>query len=206
MIVGTAGFTALLAIHRLIKNGQEPKQGPIVVTGASGGVGQFAVKLLHLKGFDVIAVTSKKDHHERLKELGAHSIMHPSELPDAKKALGSARWAGAIDNLGGDTLQSLIAHCDLWGNIASIGLASSHKLNTTVMPFILRGVSLLGASSNNCPTALRKKIWAEFAELSSQLQLKSFISAEVDFENLLDTAENMLAAKTSGRIIVKIKV
>src|SRR5687767_8838159 len=155
MALGTAGFTTGLAIHRLEQNGQKPELGPIVVTGASGGVGSIAVDLMAKLGYEVVAVSGKPEADAHLKSLGASRILRRQEIDLGKRPLETAHWGGAIDNLGGEILTWLTRTVDNWGNIVSIGLAASHKLETTVMPFILRGVSLLGVNSSSMPRDVR---------------------------------------------------
>lgn len=205
MILGTAGFTAALAVERMLVNGQTPRLGKVVVTGASGGVGQFAIRWLALQGFDVLAVSGKPGTYERLKEIGATQVIDPKELPSTQAPLGSVQWGGGIDNVGGQALQSLLTHCQLWGNVASIGLASSAKLESTVMPFILRGVSLLGISSNNTPRNLREKIWQDFGKNAAAMDLESFVTAEIGLSEVVAHSEQMLARKTAGRTLVNLE-
>ncbi|HEY1491933.1 MAG TPA: acryloyl-CoA reductase, partial [Steroidobacteraceae bacterium] len=155
MAIGTAGFTAAFAIDRMEQNGQAPQGGPIVVTGASGGVGSIAIDMLSARGYRIIAVSGKAAAAPYLRELGAHEVLARQELDLGSRALETARFGGAIDNLGGEVLTWLTRSVDFWGNIASIGLAAGAELNTTVMPFILRGVSLLGINSSATPRARR---------------------------------------------------
>ena len=148
MSMGTAGFTAALAIHRMEHNGQTPIKGPIVVTGATGGVGSIAIDMLAGRGYEVIAVTSKPESVDYLKSLGASRVLLRKEIDLGKRPLENACFGGAIDNVGGDILTWLTRTVDTWGNIASIGLAESAELHTTVIPFIIRGVNLLGINSS----------------------------------------------------------
>ncbi len=153
MQLGTAGFTAALAIHRMEQNGQAPGNGPVLVTGATGGVGSLAVNMLAGRGYEVVALTGKPDAADYLREIGIARVLLRQELEFGSRPLEKALWAGAVDNLGGETLAWLTRTVDFWGNIASIGLASGPELHTTVMPFILRGVNLLGIKSRrpaNC--------------------------------------------------------
>src|SRR5690606_27894224 len=147
MAIGTAGFTAALAVHRMEHNGQRPDTGPVVVTGATGGVGSLAVNMLAGRGYEGVAVTGKADHVPYLRKLGAASVLLRQEIDYGRRPLERIQWAGAIDNVGGEMLTWLTRTTGWWGNIASIGLAGSHELHTTVMPFILRGVNLLGINS-----------------------------------------------------------
>ncbi|MDH3552119.1 MAG: acryloyl-CoA reductase, partial [Gammaproteobacteria bacterium] len=147
MQIGTAGYTAALAIHRMEQNGQLPENGPVVVTGATGGVGSIAIDMLDGRGYEVVAVTGKATEQDYLKSIGARRILLRDQLDLGKRPMEKAEWAGAIDNLGGDYLTWLTRTTDYGGNIASIGLASSAALTTTVLPFILRAVCLLGINS-----------------------------------------------------------
>lgn len=204
MILGTAGFTAGLALNRLELNGVSPDRGPVVVTGASGGVGSLATWLLSQKGYEVIAVSGKPAEHEWLKKMGAAEVKTIEELKLGSRPLEQSRYQAAIDNLGGNTLSSLSRHIDLWGAIACIGLAESGELNTTVMPLILRGVSFLGISSANCPMPLRVEVWKMWSEMNLSALESLMHVHEVGLEQILDVAGEMLARKTTGRHLVKI--
>ncbi|WP_223669501.1 YhdH/YhfP family quinone oxidoreductase [Kangiella shandongensis] len=202
MIIGTAGFTAALAIHRMEVNGQTPDQGPIVVTGASGGVGSFAVNLLSKKGYDTVAITSQSSMHDYLKDLGATEVKNLSELELSDKPLAKGVYGGLIDNIGGETLSRLMANIDLWGNIACIGLAQSPKLQATVLPLILRGVSLLGVSSTNCPMPLREQLWYEFGKKSPLPDFDKILSKEIALKDVSPYFEELIDNKHRGRLIV----
>jgi NADPH2:quinone reductase len=167
MQIGTAGYTAALAIHRMEQNGQAPDQGPVVVTGATGGVGSIAIDMLAGRGYEVAAVTGKSSEEEYLRRIGAQQILLRDEIDFGKRPMEKAQWAGAIDNLGGDYLVWLTRTMKYGGNIASIGLAASHELNTTVMPFILRAVCLLGINSVETPRDLRRAVWQRRPEASA---------------------------------------
>lgn len=205
MVYGTAGFTAALSVHRLLVNDQDPSKGPIVVSGASGGVGSLAITLLSKLGFEVIAVSGKEEGHARLKALGAHKVMSPEQLSLGSRPLEDVRFGGAIDNVGGTLLEGILRHTQLWGNIASVGLAAGSDFSATVMPFILRGVSLLGISSNNCPMPLRRQIWGKLASEWRPPELERFVSGELRLEDLNEASQAMLARKTSGRHLVRLK-
>ncbi len=200
MMIGTAGFTAALAIFRMEQMDQSPQKGSVVVTGASGGVGSFAIGLLKSRGYKVIALSGKKQLHSWLRQLGADDIKEDLEL--GSRPLESAKYGGAIDNVGGEVLAKLSAHIGLYGNIACVGLASGAELKTTVMPLILRGVSLLGISSNNCPWSLREKIWHSLAEQPPDFD--KILTQTISLEDILTQSENMLARKTHGRILVQL--
>jgi len=204
MIYGTAGFTAAICLHRMVANGQNPDKGPIVVTGASGGVGSFAVMMMAKKGYEVHAISGKKDSHDYLKTLGAHKVLSLEELELGGRSLEKGRFGGAIDNLGGDCLGRLIPHIKLWGNVASVGLVLGHELNATVMPFILRGVSLLGISSANCPMDLRIKLWEMIAKELKPSGLSDIVYKRVKLSELQGAFEGILGRKVTGRILVEL--
>ncbi|MRX27380.1 YhdH/YhfP family quinone oxidoreductase [Kangiella sp. HZ709] len=202
MIIGTAGFTAALAIYRMQQNGQTPDKGPIVVTGASGGVGSFAVNLLSKMGYETIALTSRQSMRDYLQGLGAGQITELDKLDLSDKPLAKAVYGGAIDNIGGETLSKIIAHTNLWGNVASIGLADSPKLNAMVFPFILRGVSLLGISSTNCPMDLRTKIWQQFGNELPLPDFEKIVSEEIKLADVSPYFDQLIDKKHHGRLIV----
>ena len=204
MIIGTAGFTAALAIQRLQDNHQTPVQGPVLVTGASGGVGSFAVHLLHQSGYTVIAMTRKTRQHGYLRALGASEIIAPDEVKTDAGSLHRGRWGAAIDNLGGDTLGWLTKTVKPWGSIVSIGMISGTDLQTTTMPFILRGVSVLGVSSSACPQLLRKRIWARLGNELLPNKLDQMCSAEITLEQLPQAFDNLLKGNIFGRQIVRL--
>ncbi|HNP65221.1 MAG TPA: acryloyl-CoA reductase, partial [Woeseiaceae bacterium] len=160
MQLGTAGYTAALAIHRMEQNGQRPEGGPIVVTGATGGVGSIAIDMLSGRGYEVVAVTGKANEEAYLRQIGAQRILVRDKIDLGKRPMEKALWGGAIDNLGGKYLTWLTRTIDYGGNIASIGLAANMALNTTVLPFILRAVCLLGINSVDTPSDLRRAVWA----------------------------------------------
>ncbi|GAA4350074.1 YhdH/YhfP family quinone oxidoreductase [Kangiella taiwanensis] len=202
MIIGTAGFTAALAIHRMEVNGQTPDKGPIVVTGASGGVGSFAINLLSKKGYETIAITSQSTMHDYLKDLGATDIKTLSDLELSDKPLAKGIYGGLIDSIGGETLSKLMANVDLWGNIACIGLAQSPKLQATVIPLILRGVSLLGVSSTNCPMDLRETLWNQFGNESPLPDFEKILSKEIALKDVSPYFDELIDNKHRGRLLV----
>jgi len=204
MALGTAGFTAALAIHRMERNGQNPASGPIVVTGATGGVGSIAIDMLSASGYRVVAVTGKATAAEYLKELGATEVLLRSELNLGSRPLETARFAGAIDNLGGEVLTWLTRTVDFWGNIASIGLTAGADLKTTVMPFILRGVSLLGINSAATPREWRLEVWQRIATDLRPAHLKRIVTRTIDFEELPAAFPAYLEGKVTGRTVVRI--
>jgi len=205
MALGTAGFTAALALHRMEINGQNPQLGPVVVTGATGGVGCFAINIFDGEGYDVVAVSGKQAQHDFLEHLGAKEVLDRESLKAGRHALERGRWGGAIDNVGGDMLAGITRTVKPWGNIASIGLAGGHELKTTVMPFILRGVSLLGINSSGCPYAIRQELWQRLATDLHPRNLDEIVSQTITLEQLPETFEQMLEGKTHGRIVVQIQ-
>jgi NADPH2:quinone reductase len=204
MAIGTAGFTAALAVQRMQDNGQVPDLGAIVVTGATGGVGSLAIDMFSHQGYSVTALTSKAAQIEYLKSLGATQVLLASELEMGTRPLEAAQWGGAIDNLGGDVLAWLTRTVKPWGNIASIGLASSIQLNTTVMPFILRAVSLLGINSTDVPPTLRQKVWQRLASDLRPQHFDKIITREVSLDEVPDVVGAYVSNQITGRAIVKI--
>jgi NADPH2:quinone reductase len=202
MVLGTAGFTAALALHRFEENQQDPGSGPLVVTGAGGGVGNIAVDMFSNRGYRVTAVTSKKELSDRLQRLGAESILLHDEITMGTRPLENALWGSAVDTLGGPILGWLTRTVKEWGNIACIGNAGGPDLNTTVMPFILRGVNLLGISSANCPHALRLEIWKRLGSDLKPRHLDLIHTQTVPMENLMQACEAMMARQTQGRTVV----
>ena len=204
MQLGTAGYTAGLAIHRMEQNGQMPDLGPVVVTGATGGVGSIAVDMLAGRGYDVVAVTGKAAEEDYLRKIGATRILLRDDIDFGKRPLEKAEWAGAIDNLGGDYLTWLTRTMQYGGNIASIGLAASHELNTTVMPFILRAVCLLGINSVETPRDLRRAVWQRIgADLKPQ-HLDTIGHKTIAFDDLPDAFQAYIDGTVTGRVVVEI--
>lgn len=198
--IGTAGFTAALSIHKMEQNGQKQAMGDVLVTGASGGVGSMAVHLLSELGYRCVAATRKQESHDYLSALGASKVIDMLEPPQAP--LAKQRWGAVLDNLGGNTLVRALSETCAGGNVVSVGLAQSDKIAMTVMPFIIRGVSLLGVSSANCPVALRKKIWHRYAPVWKPQQLARMVSDEIGLEDLPRCFEHVLNGKVSGRVLV----
>lgn len=204
MALGTAGFTAGLAVERMEHDGLKPANGPVIVNGATGGVGSIAVDILAASGYHVVALTGKEAEAAYLKTLGAAEIMFRSSLDLAKvKPLDKATWAGAVDNLGGDVLSWMASTMQVGGTLASIGLAASHTFNTTVMPFILRGVSLLGIDSVNAPMPIREKVWKRLATDLKPRHLDSIVTT-VKFDELPAVFDKVMKAQIRGRTVVKI--
>jgi acrylyl-CoA reductase (NADPH) len=204
MALGTAGFTAALAIHRMEHNGQTPARGPVVVTGATGGVGSVAIDMLATRGYEVIAVTGKTGSAAYLKLLGASQVILRSELALGSRPLEAARYGGVIDNVGGDLLAGLARHVDFSGNIASIGLAGGSDLKTTVLPFILRGVNLLGINSSATPRVLRLAVWQRIATDLKPRHLAQIAHRTISFDALPTAFQAYLDGKVTGRTVVKI--
>jgi NADPH2:quinone reductase len=203
MTLGTAGFTAGLAVVRLERIGLAPGQGPIAVTGATGGVGSIAIAALARLGYEVTAITGKDDAHHYLRSLGAREIVSRTSLAMGTRPLETARWAGAIDAVGGDLLAWLTRTTNYWGGIASTGLTGGIELRTTVMPFILRGVSLIGIDSAMCPMSIRSEVWRRLAADMKPEDLDA-IAHEITLDGLPAAFETLLAAKARGRFVVKV--
>ncbi len=204
MAIGTAGFTAALAVTRMQDNGQVPERGPILVTGATGGVGSMAIDLLAGQGYDVHALTSKPQQEAYLTALGATAIVNANDLEYGKSPLEKAQWGGAVDSLGGDVLSWLTRTTEPWGNIVSIGLAAGPSCNTTVLPFILRGIALLGVTSANCLPALRKRAWQRLATDLKPRHIEQIVTRDIAFSELPDAFQGYLDGAVTGRTIVKI--
>jgi acrylyl-CoA reductase (NADPH) len=203
MALGTAGFTAALAVERMEHDGLKPANGPVIVTGATGGVGSIAIDILAGAGYSVVALTGKGGEIDYLKRLGAKEVMLRASLDLSKiKPLDKATWAGAVDTLGGDVLAWLASTMQTGGVVASIGLAASYALNTTVMPFILRNVSLLGVDSVNTPMVLRQKVWRRLASDLKPRHLTDMCNT-VTLEQLPAVFEKILKAQARGRTVVK---
>ena len=203
MAIGTAGFTAALAVHRLETNGQRPELGPMVVTGATGGVGAIAIDLLAGRGYDVVALTGKTDEAAFLQGLGAAEILDRRDVELVTKPLGRGLWGGAVDNLGGDILGWLTRTVRPWGNIASIGLAAGAGLSTTVMPFILRSVSLIGVNME-VDSRLRHRIWERLATDLRPRHLERIATREVTLRELPSCFDGYMAGTITGRTVVRI--
>ena len=204
MKIGTAGFTAALAIHRMEQNGQAPANGPVVVTGATGGVGSLAINMLAGRGYEVVAVSGKPEADDYLREIGAARILRRQEINLGSKPMEKAMWAGAVDNVGGELLTWLTRTTDQWGNIASIGLAGSAELKTTVMPFILRGVNLLGINSVLTPREVRLAVWERIAGDLRPAKLDRICGKVVPFAELPAQFDDYVKGRVIGRAVVKI--
>jgi NADPH2:quinone reductase len=204
MKIGTAGFTAALAIHQMERNGQAPHNGPVVVTGASGGVGSIAINMLAGRGYEVVAVSGKPEADDYLRELGAARVLRRQEIDPGARPMEKALWAGAVDNVGGDLLAWLTRTVDQWGNIASVGLAGGPELKTTVLPFILRGVNLLGINSVLTPRATRLAVWGRIAGDLRPAQLDRICTKVAPFADLPTYFDDYLQGRVTGRTVVKI--
>ncbi len=204
MQIGTAGYTAALAIHRMEQNDQLPEAGPIVVTGATGGVGSVAIDMLDARGYEVFALTGKADKSDYLRSIGAREILLRGDIDYGKRPMEKAQYGGAIDNLGGDALAWLTRTVKYGGNIASIGLAASPALNTTVLPFILRAVCLLGINSVDTPRSLRLQVWKRIGGDLQPRHLDIIATRTIEFEELPDAFQAYIDGEVTGRLLVKI--
>lgn len=203
MILGTAGFTAALALFRMLDNRQTPSLGPLCVTGATGGVGSLAVDIFSRAGFQVHAVTGKPAHADYLRSIGASEVLGRDTLATTRP-LESARFGGGLDNVGGAMLASLLAQTAHDGNVASAGLAATHALDTTVMPFIIRGVSLLGIASAGTPRDIRQSVWDQLASTWKPAHLDRICTREATLHELPDVFATMLAGGSLGRTLVRL--
>jgi acrylyl-CoA reductase (NADPH) len=204
MTLGTAGFTAALGVTLMQHNGLTPASGPVAVTGATGGVGSVAIEILAKQGYHVVAITGKPEEAAYLKDIGAAEVLLRQSLDLANiRPLGKATWAGVVDNLGGDILASLLSMMKIGGTAAAVGLAADYKLNTTVMPFILRGVRLLGVDSANCDMALRQSIWNKLAVEWRPDRVHDLVRT-IDFDELPTHFDPFLKGLVRGRTVVRV--
>jgi len=203
MAIGTAGYTAMLSVLALERHGLTPKQGPVVVTGAAGGVGSVAIAVLSKLGYAVIASTGRMSEAPYLKALGAAEVIDRNELSGPAKPLARERWAGGIDSVGSTTLANLLSMTKYGGAIAACGLAAGMDLPTSVAPFILRGVCLLGIDSVMCPIEQRKIAWSRLASDLDRAKLAE-ITHEIGLDGVIDAGARILAGQVRGRIVVKI--
>ncbi|MCF7220232.1 YhdH/YhfP family quinone oxidoreductase [Marilutibacter chinensis] len=201
MILGTAGFTAALALLRMTENRQTPELGPLAVTGASGGVGSLALDIFSRAGYEVHAISGKADQAGYLKSIGASEVLGRDALA-TKRPMESARFGGGLDNVGGSMLASLLAQTAPYGNVASAGLAASHALDTTVMPFIIRGVSLLGVASAGTARDIRQTVWQHLASDWKPRHLDRICTREVGLDGLPEVFRTMLGGGSFGRTLV----
>jgi acrylyl-CoA reductase (NADPH) len=203
MAIGTAGYTAMLSVLALEKHGLKPADGPVVVTGAAGGVGSVAIAVLSKLGYHIIASTGRTSEADYLKGLGAAEIIDRAELSGPAKPLAKERWAAGIDSVGSTTLANLLSMTKYRGAIAACGLAGGMDLPSSVAPFILRGVCLLGIDSVMCPIELRRQAWARLAQDLDSSKLAE-ITQEIDLDGVIDAGARVLAGQVRGRIVVKI--
>ena len=200
MAIGTAGYTAMLCVMALERHGVTPERGPVVVTGANGGVGSVAIAVLGGLGHHVIASTGRTSEEGFLKDLGASEIIDRAELSEAGRPLGKERWAGGVDAVGSQTLANVLAQTQYGGAVAACGLAQGMDLPATVMPFILRGVSLLGIDSVMAPRAVREEAWSRLASDLDMGKLDA-LTTRIGFEDLVPTAEKIVDGKVRGRVV-----
>ena len=203
MAIGTAGYTAMLSVMALERAGLKPDRGPVLVTGAAGGVGSVAVAILAKLGFSVVASTGRPQEAEYLKSLGASEILDRAELSAPGKPLGKERWAGAVDSVGSTTLANVLAMTRYGGAVAACGLAGGMDLPTSVAPFILRGVSLLGIDSVMCPIGRRREAWKRLETDLDRTKLAA-MTTQIGLPDVIGTAPKILAGGVRGRIVVKI--
>lgn len=203
MILGTAGFTAALALYRMLDNRQTPAQGPLAVTGATGGVGSLALDIFSRAGFEVHAISGKPEQADYLRSIGAREVLGRDAL-QTERPMESARFGGGLDNVGGPMLASLLAQTAPYGNVATAGLAATHELATTVMPFIIRGVSLLGVASAGTARSIRDEIWQRLGSDWKPAHLDRICTREVGLAELPQVFPGMLAGGSVGRTLVVI--
>lgn len=205
MIYGTAGFTAALSVFRLVENDLSPEKGKVLVTGATGGVGSIAVSILSKLGYNVTASTGKQSEHDYLYNLGAKEVISREEVSgDNIRALDKQLWAGAVDPVGGKTLASILSKMSYNGSVAVSGLTGGGDVPTTVFPFILRGINLLGIDSVYCPMERRKDVWNRMASIYKPAGLEKAINKEVTIFELQDYLSSILKGEVRGRTIVKL--
>ncbi|GEK34028.1 acrylyl-CoA reductase family protein [Kurthia sibirica] len=205
MTIGTAGFTAALSVMRLEENGLTLHKGKVLVTGATGGVGSFAVSILSKLGYDVEASSGKEQEHAYLTQLGAKTIISREAVYDGKiRALGQQNWVAAVDSVGGEPLAALLSQITYGGSVASSGLTAGTNLPTSVFPFILRGVNLLGIDSVFCPMEKRRQVWQRLATNFKPTNLQDFILEEISLQQLPEKLPMLLKGQARGRMLVKL--
>ena len=203
MQIGTAGFTSAIAIEKMLLNKQSPNDGPIVISGATGGVGSLSINILNKLGYKVIAITRKKKSTAYLKNIGASEIIK-FDSKSNNKPLNSKIFAGAIDNVGGRILDWIIKSTSDNGNIVSVGMAQSEKLETTVIPLIIRGVNVLGVTSTNFPNKKRYYIWKKLSNIYKPTKLNKINSSIIELKDVIKISRKIINGKSTGRIIIKI--
>ena len=204
MMLGTAGFTAALSLYRMEACGQTPSAGPVVVTGATGGLGSIAINLLTRAGYEAHAISGKLESFDWLESLGARQCILRQDLHWGQNPLETARWGGCIDAVGGDMLAGIMRVIHPYGNVACCGMAGGHGLHATVFPMILRGVSLLGISSANCPYEIRRVLWDRLANEWKPPALADIAAVEVGLDGMGPVFESLLAGGTRGRTVVRV--
>ncbi|MFB6365713.1 acryloyl-CoA reductase [Paenibacillus elgii] len=206
MILGTSGLTAALSVHRMEENGLRPENGPVLVTGATGGVGSHAVSMLAASGYEVTASTGKAQEHDYLRELGAGSILLREELyPETVKPLTKEQWVGAVDPVGGAALPHILSAIRRGGSVALSGLTGGAEFTAAVFPFILRGVNLLGIDSAYCPLPLRQRLWERMASDLKPPQLEAMVHVETTLDELPSALQHILQSGVRGKVVVKLK-
>lgn len=203
MAVGTGGLTAMLCVLRIEAAGVTPEDGPVLVTGATGGVGSFAVSTLARLGYEVHAATGKDSEHQYLTDLGASEIIARDELSGDPRPLAKERWAAAVDSVGGTTLANVLSQIRYGGAVAACGLAGGHGLPATVMPFILRNVALLGVDSVHAPLEARKQAWSRLHELFTEEDLRA-VAVDAAFTDLPELSEKILSGGIRGRVVIDV--
>ena len=204
MAIGTAGYTAMLSVMALERHGITPERGPVVVTGANGGVGTVAIALLGKLGYEVIASTGRPEEADFLKNLGASDVIHRDELSGPAKPLAKERWAGGVDAVGSHTLANVLSMISYGGAVTACGLAQGMDLPASVAPFILRGVSLLGIDSVMAPLALREEAWSRLARDLDIAKLEA-LSREIGFDGIIEAAHQIIDGGIRGRVVVNMK-
>jgi NADPH2:quinone reductase len=204
MAIGTAGFAAALAIDHMERNGLTPGQGPVAVTGATGGVGAIGIDMLATRGYEVVALTGKPESEAWLKSLGASEVLLRTEIAFGEQPLLTARWAGAIDNAGGELLSWLLRALLPGGSVASVGLAGSADLHCTVMPFILRGANLLGVGSAGTPRPAREALWKRISTDLKPRHLDRIVTRTLTLDELPAAFEDYIAGRITGRTVVRV--
>jgi len=206
MVAGTAGFTAMLSVMALEDHDVTPEDGEVVVTGASGGVGSMAITLLDALDYDVVASSGSEAAHDYLRARGAERIISRSALEDGpERPLEAGKWAGAVDAVGGSTLATLLAQLKRHGSVTSFGNAAGHALETSVFPFILRGVNLLGIDSNTCPTPRRQAAWRRLASILDEADFDDMTSRTIPLAAVPEACEDLMAGTVRGRIVVDVQ-
>lgn len=203
MMIGTAGYTAMLCLMGLEDHGLCPDDGPVLVTGAAGGVGSFAVSLLARGGFEVVAMTGRSEERAYLEGLGATDILARSDYQEPSRPLLKQRWAGAVDTVGGQILANVAAEMNYQGVISACGMAAGMKVPVTVMPFILRGVKLIGIDSVYCPADQRRKAWARLSEMLDHDQLET-MTEMIGLDDVIEAAPKFMAGQVRGRLVVDV--